>query len=691
MNPFKSLAAIFLGGAMAAHSMSVVEYHGALGTKGADVVNSRGEQVQLTGMSFFWDVWMDKYYNKQVVNWLVDDWQCSILRAAMGVEPAGAYLADPASAIERTKVIVDAAIAKGVYVVIDWHSHAMYTAEAKVFFAQMAQMYGDQPNVIFEIWNEPHKASPDYTWAQIKAYALEVIPEIRKYTNNLIVVGTPQYSLNVSAAASDPIVDIPNIAYTLHFYAGTHMNVASATFAANKIPIMVTEWGTTISDGGNKDKTAYTEQSQTWYDDLIDPRKISSLNWSVSDKAEGASILVPGASISGGWNPETDLTPSGIWIRNLIRKHCADDPTVCPKIGTDTASSVPTFTLPGTITLADYADFSGILKQTTTEPAGGKELTSIGAGDWTSYTVSVPTAATLGIRVRVASNTSTGIISLRLNDQEIDSIRVPSSGGTQKWIWAYGTRRASYAANATHNLRFQYTGSGLSMFNAQRAEIFPTAIETASVPGALNPIGYALRAMNMGVAEIGENSSLALFGLKNGSNVSYRVKAPAAGKYAFTARTSVPGTGGQLQLKVNSALKATIELPSTGSDQTWQSIQGEVDLPAGVSTLGLFAVGDTSVKFNIAGMYIFDATSVLPRSGIPGMYIVRGASSLELAGLPTAGFREALVVSAEGRILSRTDISGLSNAKLPLPSSRLPAWIRLNGTTSATLAVPPTR
>jgi endoglucanase len=35
-------------------------------------------------MSFFWSQWMEKFYNPQVVDWLVDDWKVSVVRAAMG-------------------------------------------------------------------------------------------------------------------------------------------------------------------------------------------------------------------------------------------------------------------------------------------------------------------------------------------------------------------------------------------------------------------------------------------------------------------------------------------------------------------------------------------------------------------------------------------------------------------------------
>jgi len=691
MKTLKTLAALLLGSVVVANATSVVEYHGALATSGANVVDSKGNQVQLTGMSFFWDNWMDKYYNKAVVDWLVKDWQCSILRAAMGVEASGGYLTDASGSVSRVETVVDAAIANGVYVIIDWHEEnaVNHVEQSKAFFSMMAQKYGDQPNVIFEIYNEPHKASPDYTWAQIKTYAEAVIPEIRKYSNNLIVVGTPQYSLNVSAASKDPITSASNIAYTLHFYAGTHSDRISPLNASNKIPLMVTEWGTTIADGGNKDKTAYTEESQAWYDDLIDPRKISSCNWSVSDKAEGASILVPNASVNGGWDPETALTPSGKWVRNMIRKHCADDPTVCPVIGSATVP--PVFALPGTITAVDYSGYAGLLKETTQDAAGGQNLTSIAAGDWSEYTTNAASAFQGSFRARVASASGTGIISMQLEGNDMDSLPVPATGGPQSWVWAYGTRRTAYTAG-DHKIGFQFKGTGSSMFNLHRAEIVASAPETASVPGLLNPLGYLLKAQGMGIAEIGEDGAIALFGWRNGANTSYRIKAATAGTLALVARVSGNSTGSKLEVKngaTSLALKATIDIPSTGGNKIWQDIRADIAVPAGVSTLKLGAVGDTGSLFNISNIRFLDPVSVQTRGTLPGVGLRRGATSLTLSIPAGHAFREVQLLTMDGRILSRQSVLGGSVVEFAIGNSHQPMWIRLVGARSTTIAVPP--
>ena len=47
---------------------------------------------------------------------------------------------------------------QGIYVVIDFHEHgAENFVKSKTFFSAMAQKYGNFPNVIYEIYNEPLK------------------------------------------------------------------------------------------------------------------------------------------------------------------------------------------------------------------------------------------------------------------------------------------------------------------------------------------------------------------------------------------------------------------------------------------------------------------------------------------------------------------------------------------------------
>ena len=301
---------------------SPVAAHGGLQVIGNHVCDASGKPYQMKGMSLFWSQWSAQHYTKATINALAEDWRCSVVRAAMAAEPGqGGYLDNPTAAVAQVKTVVDAAIAKGIYVIIDWHKEhrvaaPSQVAEATAFFTQMATTYGSHPNVIFEIYNEPNGPQ----WPAVKAYAETVIAAIRKTgSTNLVVVGTPTWSQDVDIAAADPITDFKNIAYALHFYAGTHKQSLrdKATAAMSKgIALFATEWGTCNSSGnGGLD----FDESVVWLN-FLKQNSISWANWSLHDKVETASALKPGYRVTGAPSA-ADLTPSGVFVYNHLVAH----------------------------------------------------------------------------------------------------------------------------------------------------------------------------------------------------------------------------------------------------------------------------------------------------------------------------------------------------------------------------------
>ncbi|WP_323814415.1 cellulase family glycosylhydrolase [Cellvibrio sp. NN19] len=281
-------------------------------------VTANGQPANLAGMSLFWSNtgWGgENYYNAQTVAWLKSDWKANLVRVAVGVEAEGGLLTDSTNKT-RAMTVIDAAIANNMYVIIDWHTH---TAEANkaaaiTFFKEMATKYGNYNNVIYEVYNEPLQVS----WSNvIKPYATDVIKEIRAIDpDNLIIVGTPTWSQDVDVASQDKITAYSNIAYTLHFYAGTHkqwLRDKAQTALNNGIALFVTEWGSVNADG---DGAVDTAETATWLN-FLKTNGISHANWSLTDKAEGSAALVPGASANGGWTA-AQLTASGTLVRNNL-------------------------------------------------------------------------------------------------------------------------------------------------------------------------------------------------------------------------------------------------------------------------------------------------------------------------------------------------------------------------------------
>ena len=304
---------------------SIVAQHGRLRVCGNRICNAAGTPVQLKGMSWFWSNtgWgAERFYNRTAVA-SVKGWGATVVRAALGVHGGGGYVsgdslspADPSGNMTRVRALIDAAIAEGVYVIVDWHSHELLQSQAQSFFQQLATAYASSPNVIWETFNEPPGTT--YSWSTLKPYHTAVINTIRQAgSQNLVIVGSPNWSQDVDVAASDPISDA-NTAYTLHFYAGTHtqyLRDKGNSAMSRGRALFVTEWGTCDASGNGNFSASESQNWANWMDQNL----ISSANWSLNDKAETASALVVGASATGPW-ADSALTQSGLWVKAYIAR-----------------------------------------------------------------------------------------------------------------------------------------------------------------------------------------------------------------------------------------------------------------------------------------------------------------------------------------------------------------------------------
>ena len=293
---------------------SPVAINGHLAVSGTQLVNEKGNPLVLRGASFGWHNLWPRFYNQKAVAWIVDDWKCNVVRASMGVAIEDNYLENPEYALQCVDNVVKGAIKKGVYVLIDFHSHKKHTEEAVKFFEMMAQQYGKYPNVIYEIWNEP-----DYfSWKEVKEYSELVIDAIRKIDQkNIILVGSPHWCQDLHEVADDPITGRNNIMYTMHFYAGTHKQwLRDRTDAAidKGIPVFVSECAGMEATGDGP----IDEAEWKLYIDWMESRKISWIAWSISDKNESCSMLIPRASAYGKWSDDV-IKKWGKVTRQTIR------------------------------------------------------------------------------------------------------------------------------------------------------------------------------------------------------------------------------------------------------------------------------------------------------------------------------------------------------------------------------------
>jgi endoglucanase len=310
------------GGWGGAPGESPVSVNGKLSVSGIELRNEHGAPIQLRGPSSMWLNWETSGFarNQQGLKTMRDSWRASLVRAAMGVEPSGAYLSNKAKAFNDVRYVVEAAISLGMYVIIDWHDHAahMHQAEAIEFFTLMAQTYGELPNVLYEVYNEPVQVD----WATLKPYHEALVAAIRAVDpDNIIILGTPNWSQHVDVAARDPVAGT-NLMYTLHFYSCTHTqsfrNRADAALVAGSA-LFVTEWGATHSDGGTvANPMLCLDEAQRWID-WMNSHLISWAAWKLDDCVDKSCFFVPGTSTAGDW-PDSALNGHAPFVRDRMRE-----------------------------------------------------------------------------------------------------------------------------------------------------------------------------------------------------------------------------------------------------------------------------------------------------------------------------------------------------------------------------------
>lgn len=313
----------------AAPQGSVVACHGALSVKDGRIVGEHGEPVALKGMSLFWSQWAPQYYAAETVEWLATDWRVDVVRAAIAAEGDDSARQHFDRELAKASAVIDAAVAQGIYVVVDWHAHRAYPNEAERFLVAVARKYGHLPNVIYEDWNEPLRDGVDWS-RDVKPYHQQVIGAIRAVDpDNLVIAGSPSWSQDVDLAALDPL-PFGNVAYTLHYYAATHKqdlrDKADRAIAAGQA-LLITEFGTVEATGdGPIDLT----ESRRWWD-WAESNGIGWMNWSITDKDESSAALKPGTK-PAGWS-EDDLTESGRLLRSTLREAAARKPACQHSLG----------------------------------------------------------------------------------------------------------------------------------------------------------------------------------------------------------------------------------------------------------------------------------------------------------------------------------------------------------------------
>ena len=377
-----------------AQSPTPVAANGRLKLVGRQLSNESGKAIQLRGMSSHGLQWFGQCYTAGAVQTLATQWGADVFRAAMYVDEGG-YTSNPAGLRATVDNIVDWTEQNGIYCVIDWHilnpgDPNIHLNEAKQFFQIMAQKHAGKKHVIYEICNEPNGVS----WSSVKSYAEQVIPIIRQYDSEaIILVGTPNWSGTPGDVISNPLTgaNAYNVMYTFHFYAGSHYSQNYIDDVLKSVPLFVSEWGTSnYSGNGGNDYV----NGQNWINLMAGQNssgiKVSWCNWSFCDKDESSAALAPGACGNNGWN---NTSQSGTYVKNWILSPADDFGPATPTVAITSPANNATAVIGSNVvisatvsntTATSVAFYSGSTKlgEDTTAPYAWT-ITGIAAGLYT--------------------------------------------------------------------------------------------------------------------------------------------------------------------------------------------------------------------------------------------------------------------------------------------------------------------
>lgn len=296
---------------------------GALSVIDGKLCDEHGESVQLKGVSTHAVTRTEMQLNQELFEEMRYDWGVNVVRLAMYVVGQDGYTKSDYFREKNIELIqkgVELATSQDQYVIIDWHilddGNPLENKDSAIeFFDLISAEYADHSNVIYEICNEPNGVE----WSDVKAYAEEVIPVIRKNApESVILVGTPDWSQGVDQALAAPL-DFENLMYSLHFYSASHKDdlrnrMIECTEAG--LPIFVTEYGVTASSGGFPRDL---DEADLWME-AMDKYGISSCIWNMTKNGEACCLISSACIKTSGYETE-DFTETGAWFRDMLDQY----------------------------------------------------------------------------------------------------------------------------------------------------------------------------------------------------------------------------------------------------------------------------------------------------------------------------------------------------------------------------------
>ena len=280
-----------------------------LSVSGINIV-ANGQPVRLHGVSMgdpFWarnPAWYPQYSTADYAD-LAQNWGANVVR--ISIFPTQWKHTDHAALLAGLAQEVDAALNNGLYVIISYHVigwpdgwyQAAYPGNpadtydsslnvAISFWTQMAQTYGADTRIIFDLWNEPVHDAADWSeanyWADLKPSYETLIQTVRNNDAQNIVLATGTgWASWLGGIKDNPLADA-NVVYAYHQYSNNGFNTAAqwdhdTGGLIGVKPLIVSEWGYEDADVTNPffpgTQASYGDPFTQW----MDSYQLSNLAW----------------------------------------------------------------------------------------------------------------------------------------------------------------------------------------------------------------------------------------------------------------------------------------------------------------------------------------------------------------------------------------------------------------------------
>ena len=311
-----------------------------LSVNGINIV-ANGQPVRLRGVNMgdpFWARgWYGAAYSTADYITLSQEWNAKVVR--ISVFPTQWKNMDHATLLAGLSQDVNAALNNGMYVIISYHvigwpdgfyqsaccgnpsdTYDSTMSVATAFWTQMAQTYGSDTRIIFDLWNEPvhpddftlYGSDPNPLWPILKVYYESLIQTVRNNGGQNIVIATGnRWASWLVGIKDNPLAD-PNIVYAYHKYSVNGSNTAAewnkdtGSLIGVK-PVMVSEWGyedtDVVSPTWPGSQASYGDPFTLW----MENNDLSNLAWMYHHDWTPALLMSDGS-----------LTKYGAFVKQYI-------------------------------------------------------------------------------------------------------------------------------------------------------------------------------------------------------------------------------------------------------------------------------------------------------------------------------------------------------------------------------------